>query len=97
MERVISMDSLRRQAGTCLARVSRGESFVVVRHGHPVAILRPVQAREVRRSRAANMLRRNLPDLIAAARREAVVITWYGDEVAVLEPLRSGWDLGTES
>lgn len=96
MEQTITMDSLRRQAGVCLARVSRGDSFVVLRHGHPVAILRPPQAREVCRSRAANTLRRNLRDLIAAARREPVLITWYGDEIAVLDRLPPGptWEVG---
>jgi antitoxin (DNA-binding transcriptional repressor) of toxin-antitoxin stability system len=94
MEETISMDSLRRQAGACLARVSRGDSFVVLRHGHPVAILRPPQAMEVSKRGAANLLRRNLRDLMAAARREPVLITWYGDEMAVLEhlPAGSNWD-----
>jgi hypothetical protein len=39
---------------------------------------------------AANLLRRNLRELIAAARREPVLITWYGDEMAVLERLPPG-------
>jgi antitoxin (DNA-binding transcriptional repressor) of toxin-antitoxin stability system len=87
MEQTISMDSLRRQAGACLARVSRGESLVVLRHGHPVAILRPPPVVEVSKRGAANLLRRNLRDLITAAHREPVLITWYGDEMAVLERL----------
>jgi antitoxin (DNA-binding transcriptional repressor) of toxin-antitoxin stability system len=90
MEETISMDSLRRQAGVCLARVSRGDSFVVLRYGHPVAILRPPQAMEGSKRGAANLLRRNLRDLIAAARREPVLITWYGDEIAVIERLPPG-------
>jgi len=90
MERTISMDSLRRQAGRCLASVSRGDSFVVMRHGLPVAVLRPPQDSEVCRTGAAYMLRRNLRDLIATARREPVLITWYGDGMAVLESLPAG-------
>ncbi len=97
MEETISMDSLRRQAGRCLARVSRGDSFVVMRHGHPVAILRPPQDREVCRTGAAYLLRRNLRDLIATARREPVLITWYGDAMAVLESLQQGSDRESES
>ena len=97
MEQTISTGSLRRQAGACLARVSRGDTFVVLRHGHPVAILRPPRAREVCTSGTATLLWRNLRDLMAAARREPVLITWYGDEVAVLEPLRPGSEGGTES
>ncbi len=52
--------------------------------------LRPPRDREAFRSGTATMLWRNLRDLIAAARREPVLITWYGDGMAVLEPLRSG-------
>jgi antitoxin (DNA-binding transcriptional repressor) of toxin-antitoxin stability system len=97
MEEAISMDSLRRQAGACLERVSRGDSFVVLRHGHPVAILRPPQAMEVSKRSAANLLRRNLRDLVAAARREPVLITWYGDVMAVLESVPPDSALGADS
>jgi hypothetical protein len=60
---------------------------VVLRHGHPVAILRPPRAREACTSEAATLLWRNLRDLMVAARREPVLITWYGDVMAVLEAL----------
>ena len=97
MEQMISTGSLRRQAGACLARVSRGDTFVVLRHGHPVAILRPPRAREACTSGAATLLWRNLRDLMAAARREPVLITWYGDVMAVLESLPRGSDREAES
>jgi antitoxin (DNA-binding transcriptional repressor) of toxin-antitoxin stability system len=87
MEHTISTGSLRRQPGECLARVSSGDTFVVLRHGHPIAVLRPPQAREACISGAATLLWRNLRDLMAAARREPVLITWYGDVMAVLESL----------
>jgi antitoxin (DNA-binding transcriptional repressor) of toxin-antitoxin stability system len=90
MEETISTGSLRRQAGACLARVSRGDTFVVLRHGRPVAILRPPRAREACTSGTATLLWRNLRDLMAAARREPVLITWYGDGMAVLEPVPAG-------
>ena len=97
MDQTISTGSLRRRPGACLAQVSRGDTFVVLRHGHPVAVLRPPRASEVCASGTATLLWRNLRDLMAAARTEPVLITWYGDEVAVLEPLRPGWEWGTES
>jgi antitoxin (DNA-binding transcriptional repressor) of toxin-antitoxin stability system len=97
MEQTISTGSLRRQAGACLARVSPGDTFVVLRHGHPVAILRPPRAREARTSGAATLLWRNLRDLMAAARREPVLITWYGDVMAVLESLPEASDREAES
>jgi antitoxin (DNA-binding transcriptional repressor) of toxin-antitoxin stability system len=87
VDQTISSASLRRQAGACLARVSLGDTFVVLRHGHPVAVLRPPRERETARRRAATLLWRNLGDLMAAARREPVLITHYGDGMAVLEPV----------
>lgn len=92
VEQTISSASLRRQAGACLARVSRGDTLVVLRHGHPVAVLRPPRSRETRRSRAATFLWRNFGDVMAAARRDPVLITWYGDGMAVLEPVPAGWE-----
>jgi len=91
MEETISTGSLRRQAGECLARVSHGDTFVVLRHGQPVAILRPAGPGMVwRRGRgSATLMWRNLRDLMAAARHEPVLITWYGEGTAVLEPLPS--------
>ena len=97
MEQTISTGSLRRQAGACLARVSRGDTFVVLRHGHPVAILRPPRAKEARISGQATLLWRNLRDLLAAARREPVLITWYGDVMAVLESVPPTSALGADS
>src|SRR5256885_2281755 len=97
MDQTISTGSLRRQAGACLARVSRGDTFVVLRHGHPVAILRPPGAREACISGQATLLWRNLRDLMAAARRESVLITWRGDVRGVLEPLPPGSDREAES
>ena len=96
MEQTISTGSLRRQAGACLARVSRSDTFVVLRHGHPVAILRPPRPREACTSGAATLLWRNLRDLMAAARREPILITWYGAAAAVLEPIPSGSSLELE-
>mgnify|MGYP000194452526 CR=1 FL=1 len=87
VESTISSAFLRRQAGACLARVSRGDSFVVLRHGAPAAVLRSPGPQGVGRVRGATLLWRNLRDLMAAARREPVLITWYGDALAVLEPI----------
>jgi antitoxin (DNA-binding transcriptional repressor) of toxin-antitoxin stability system len=92
VEQTISSGSLRRQAGACLARVSRGDTFVVLRHGHPVALLRPPRSEQTCQSRAATFLWRNLGDVMAAARQGPVLITWYGDGMAVLEPMPAGWE-----
>jgi len=96
MELTISSGLLRRQAGECLSRVSQGDTFVVLRHGHPVAILRPARSWEACRRESATLLWRNLRDLMAAARYEPVLITWYGAAAAVLEPVSSGSPLELE-
>ena len=99
MELTISTGTLRRQAGECLARVSDGDTFVVLRHGRPVAILRPARPKDFwRRGRgSATLMWRNLRDLMAAARREPILITWYGEGTAVLEPLPSDSESKAES
>ncbi len=97
MEQTIPSGALRRQPGICLARVSRGETFIVLRHGRPIAILRPPKEDEVCERRSATLLWRNIRDLLAEGRRKAVLITWYGEGSAVLEPLPADWEWGAES
>ena len=96
MEQTIPTGALRRQPGICLARASRGETFVVLRHGRPVAILRPAPRRGGDERRSATLLWRNMRDLLAEGRRKAVLITWYGVRTAVLEPLPVEWRPGDE-
>jgi antitoxin (DNA-binding transcriptional repressor) of toxin-antitoxin stability system len=96
MEQTIPTGALRRQPGICLARASKGETFVVLRHGRPVAILRPPKDDEICKRRSASLLWRNIRDLMTLARHEAVFITWYGEGSAVLEPLPAGWEWGDE-
>jgi hypothetical protein len=50
-------------------------------------MLRPPRSKETARRRAATFLWRNLGDLMAAARRGPVLITYYGDGMAILEPV----------
>jgi antitoxin (DNA-binding transcriptional repressor) of toxin-antitoxin stability system len=96
MEQTIPSGALRRQPGICLARAAAGESFVVLRHGRPVAILRPPRDEDIGERRSATLLWRNLRDLLAEGRRKAVLITWYGVGTAVLEPLPTGWETGAD-
>jgi antitoxin (DNA-binding transcriptional repressor) of toxin-antitoxin stability system len=80
----------------CLARAAQGETFVVLRHGRPVALLRPPGDQEVTERRSATLLWRNMRDLLAEGSRKPLLITWYGVETAVLEPLPSQWQEGDE-
>jgi len=45
----------------------------------------------------ATDLWRDFPRVLARARREAVLITWYSEAVAVLGPVPKGWRRGDES
>ena len=96
MEQVIPSGALRRQPGMCLARAARGETFVVLRHSRPVAVLRPPRDEDVTERRSATLLWRNLRDLLAEGQRKALLITWYGIGTAVLEPLPEDWEEGYE-
>jgi antitoxin (DNA-binding transcriptional repressor) of toxin-antitoxin stability system len=97
MEQVIPSGALRRQPGICLARAASGETFVVLRHGRPVALLRPPRDEDVTERRSATLLWRNMRDLLAEGQRKALLITWYGVGTAVLEPLPDDLQIGEES
>jgi antitoxin (DNA-binding transcriptional repressor) of toxin-antitoxin stability system len=96
MEQVIPSGALRRQPGVCLARAAQGETFMVLRHGRPIALLRPPREDAVTERRSATLLWRNMRDLLAEGRRKPLLITWYGVGTAVLEPLPSNWEEGDE-
>ena len=96
MEQTISTVSICRQPDACLARVSRGDKVLVLRHGHPTAVLRPSQDREAFRSCMATLPWRNLCSL-EPTHREPVLITRCGDGMAVLEPLSPASDWEAES
>ena len=78
-------------------------AIVCPRYGGPdVLELREVEQPspkddEVCERRSATLLWRNIRDLLAEGRRKAVLITWYGEGSAVLEPLPADWQWGAES
>jgi hypothetical protein len=97
MEQVINSANLRRHPGECIARASKGETFVVLRYGRAIAMLRPRSTGEAFEPLRATDLWRDFPRVLARARREAVLITWYSEAVAVLGPVPKGWRRGDES
>ena len=60
MQNVIGIRSLRRRVSESLVRVGRGETIVVVRHGRPIAIIRPLVADETAHRISVTTFRRNL-------------------------------------
>lgn len=97
MEVLISSADLRHRAGECVARAARGETFVILRYGRAVAVLRPRVAGEAFEELRATELWRDFRRVLAKARRDGVLITWYSDAAAVLGPVPAGWRRGDES
>ncbi len=96
MQNVIGIRSLRRGVSESLVRVGRGETIVVVRHGRPIAIIRPLTADETAHRISVTTFRRNLRRTLAVTRRRAIVLTWYGDGAAVIAPVPPDLQLNDE-
>ena len=96
MQNVIGIRTLRRSVNEALLRVARGETMVLVRHGHPVAILRPLGDGETHRRISVTTFRRNLRRAVLVSRRRPLMLTWYGDGAAVLEPVPPDLELEYE-
>jgi antitoxin (DNA-binding transcriptional repressor) of toxin-antitoxin stability system len=93
MKNVVGIRNLRRGVNESLVRVSRGETIVVARHGHPIAIIRPLDGDETGQRVSVTTFRRNLRRALAVTRRRAIVLTWYGESVAVVAPVPPDFDL----
>ncbi len=96
MQNVIGIRTLRRSVNEALLRVARGETMVLVRHGHPVAILRPLGDGETHRRVSVTTFRRHLRRAVLVSRRRPLMLTWYGDGAAVLEPVPPDLELEYE-
>jgi antitoxin (DNA-binding transcriptional repressor) of toxin-antitoxin stability system len=69
---------------------------VIVRHGRPIAIIRPLRADETAHRISVTTFRRNLRRTLAVTRRRAIVLTWYGDGAAVVAPVPPDFELEDE-
>ena len=87
MQNVIGIRTLRRGVNGALLRVARGETILLVRHGHPVAVLRPLGEGEAHRRISVTTFRRNMRRAVVVSRRRPLMLTWYGDVAAVLAPV----------
>ncbi len=79
-----------------MVRVGRGETIVVVRHGRPIAIIRPLAEDETAHRISVTTFRRNLRRTLAVTRRRAIVLTWYGDSAAVVAPVPTDFELAED-
>lgn len=87
MQNVIGIRPLRRRVNESLLRVARGETVIIVRHGRPIAIIRPLTEGDTARRISVTTFRQNLRRTLAITRRRAIVLTWYGDGAAVVAPV----------
>lgn len=96
MQNVIGIRTLRRGVNEALLRVARGQTIVLVRHGRPVAILRPLADGETHRRISVTTFRRNLRRAVVVSHRRPLMLTWYGDGAAVLAPVPPDLELEFE-
>ena len=82
---VVDSRNFRPTIRKCLRRVRKGDHVVLVVHGRPVALLRPVRPGDEGLLVPSRLLRDELHDTIQKARYGCLVVTWYGRAYAVLE------------
>jgi prevent-host-death family protein len=90
MERAVDIATLRRRASELIGRASAGETILIVRRGRPVALLRPPIPGERTTSITVSTFRRTIRSALRTARSTPVLLTWWGGEAAVVEPVRTG-------
>ncbi len=81
---VVTVRTLRRNIAVYAERAARGESIVVLRHGHPWAVLRRPLPGERCRSLSVTALRQDFRRGLLRARRAPVALTWRGKPLDVV-------------
>ena len=81
---VVTVRTLRRNLADFADRAARGESIVVLRHGHPWALLRPPFPGERCRALSVTAFRDDLRRGLLRARRAPVRLTWRGKPLDVV-------------
>ena len=76
---------LRPRLGQYLERAKDGDEVIVLVHGHPAALLRPVRPGDAGALVPSRLLRDELHKTIREARASRLVVTWRGRMFAVLE------------
>lgn len=86
MQRVVTVRFLRQRLSDYVERAAAGETILVLRHGHPVAVLRPPDVHERVVRLPVNTLRTHIRQALRIARRRPVLLTWRGTATAVVGP-----------
>jgi prevent-host-death family protein len=85
MTHVVGSRELRPRLGEYLARAKDGDEVVVLVHGHPAALLRPIRPDDAGALVPSRLVRDELHKAIQRARAESLVVTWNGRMFAVLQ------------
>jgi antitoxin (DNA-binding transcriptional repressor) of toxin-antitoxin stability system len=81
---VVTVRTLRRNLADYADRAARGESIVVLRHGHPWAMLRRPLPGERCRAASVTAFRQDLRGGLLRERRTPVALTWRGRPLDVV-------------
>lgn len=81
---VVSVRTLRRRIADFAAHAAAGETVVVLRHGHPWAMLRPPMPGERYRTQSITSLRDDLRRGLLRARRQPLRLTWRHEALDVV-------------
>jgi prevent-host-death family protein len=85
MTHVVGSRELRPRFSEYLALAKDGDEVVVLVHGRPAALLRPVRPDDVGALVPSRLVRDELHKAIQKARAESLVVTWNGRVFAVLQ------------
>jgi len=92
MTHVVGSRELRPRFSEYLARAKDGDEVVVLVHGRPAALLRPVRPEDAGARMRCRLVRDELHKAIQKARAESLVVTWNGRMFAVLEAPPEGFE-----
>lgn len=91
----VHVDALRRQLSDFVARVEAGATFVLLRHGRPIAILGPATRELGGRPLGVSRFRANMRRSIGRADQEPIRLTYRGRTVGFVgpipEPVKEHW------
>ena len=96
MTHVVGSRELRPRFSEYLARAREGDEVVVLVHGQPAALLRPVRPDDSGALVPSRFVRDELHKAIRKTRATSLVVTWHGRMFAVLEAPPEGFEFQEE-
>ena len=83
----LGVERLRRQTSDCVARAEAGESFMVLRHSRPLAVLRAARFGDWGEDIPVSRFRGDLRRLLGSGPRRPIRLTYRGRRIAVVAPV----------